>query len=35
MLDGYQAPALEPEKRGALDDIMRRLGMQEADIART
>ena len=35
MLDGYQVPALAPEKRSGLDQIMRRLGMKEEDIART
>lgn len=35
MLEDYQVPALPPEKRGALDDLMRRMGMREGDIAKT
>ena len=34
LVDGYQCPALPEEKRAALDEIMRGLGMKEEDIAR-
>lgn len=34
LLDGFVPPALEPEKRHKLDEIMRRLGMEEKDIAK-
>lgn len=34
LLTGYQCPALSQEKRAALDEIMRGLGMKEEDIAR-
>lgn len=34
MLDQYTYPALPKEKRAALDDLMRELGMKESDIAK-
>ena len=34
MIDHYECPALPEEKRAALDDIMRNLGMRESDIAK-
>lgn len=34
LLSGYVCPALEPEKRDALDELMRGLGMNESDIAK-
>lgn len=34
LLNSYECPALAPEKRAALDDIMRGLGMKDSDIAK-
>ena len=34
LVDGYERPALDPEKRAALDELVRGLGMAEEDIAR-
>ncbi len=34
LLAGYQCPALPEEKRAALDELMRSIGMKDADIAR-
>lgn len=34
LLARYQCPALSPEKRRALDTVMRRLGMSEKDISK-
>ena len=34
LLAGYQRPELAPEKRAALDELMRSIGMKEEDINR-
>ena len=34
LLNSYECPALAPEKRAALDDIMRGLGMKDSDITK-
>lgn len=34
LVNGYECPALAPEKRSALDEIMRELGMKEEDMAK-
>ena len=34
MLGSYRCPALPPEKRAALDELMRGLGMKESDISK-
>lgn len=34
LLNSYQCPTLAPEKRAALDKLMRRIGMKEEDISR-
>ena len=34
LLEGYKRPEMSPEKRSALDDLMRNIGLSEEDIAR-